>query len=98
MPETPVFRKVYTLTVTFEPPRSGVDWQLRRLRVLCRDRSFTKTFDTLEAAKAAMDDAQKSPTPPQCRLKCRIHEQFAFQDPLQMNDWHLLSTQSVKIL
>jgi len=91
-------RKVYTLSVTAAQTKLGLDWQNRSIRAACRSRSFTKTFNSLDDATLAMEDARKKTPPRFCEWETKIIEGFAFQDPSNRNVWHRLITQPVDII
>ena len=97
------FKKVYCLDVSVTR-KNGVymnnllDWQNEGLRKLYRQASFSKTYDTFDAANKAMMDVKNTEPPTHGEWVTTLREQFAFCDPSQPNQWHVLSTQPCEIL
>ena len=97
-------RKVYCLDVSVDRKNGvymenlayhsdGPEW-----RKLYRKASFSKTFDTFEAANKAMMDVQNTEPPEHGEWIIILREQFAFRDASQPDQWHVLSTQPCEIL
>lgn len=87
--------KVYTLTVSLKSRGSLLDWQRTRLR----HHGYTKRFATLDAANRAMLEVAKQDPPSQhTYYETSLREEFAFRDPLQPEQWHVLVTQPSDII
>lgn len=98
-------RKVYSLNVFVERNFNDrvetvplMDWQNKQLRAIHGAQSFCKTFDTSEAANKAMMDIKESEPPKRGKWITILEEQFAFRDPSQPEQWHILSTRPCQIL
>lgn len=93
-------RKVYCLDVSIVKRKTGVylDYQNAQLRSLYKENSFSKIYDTFEAANKAMMDLKNSEPPRHGEWITDVRERFAFRDSSQPDQWHLLSTQPCEIL